>query len=1637
MRAALQNREFQVAAGFANKQQAAREAYEAATGGGGVPDFMQRYHPEAKYNAPFPGTDSTLQAAPRNEDVAKVADDYVGRALPSIGNLPINPDLGKRLADFAQEAQHNPNDPAVKDSYNALNSQIKQQYDAIQKAGYKIEPWTGAGEPYKSSAEMSADVRNNKHLFFLPTQGNFTGAENNLMLKPSGVEGLSNNDLFRAVHDFFGHAKEGLQFGPRGEYNAWREHSQMFTPEAQGALAAETLAQNAFVNFGKHLRTPEGNIPAAGEPGFVPPASRPFAEQKNFVVPPELRRAAQFQPIPPGAKALDWRDLGNDALHPGLHVEALAGKPPAVPISQLQQEGWKTMDFQDNGSFHDYDNRPIFYKDSTGKFPVTPSGVRAASDAASKAFDEAQKFAFEDRGAQYQPKPLEEAKQEPKTILIRHGTTALNNTDPTKDLIRGHKNVQLSDEGRQQAAELGKQLSNSGISRIYSSDLDRTMDTAKEVSKTTGAPVVPDARLRPWKLGNTIEGKPTADMLPKIKALTENPDQKPPGGETFNEFKNRFLEGYHEIQNAHPNEHTAIVTHYRGTKLMDAWRAAGVDNDEVKPDVFEAYDPHKKPGSYQVLDKQGNELPPETARQEGPVTHIPDEELNSLPGMTRAQTLAIEGSRADAQFIPELKPGQGPIAPPEAENARDWPKFGHLVGMWLSPDGSFHGASPNHYQTAEAYITGWTKEDPREAAYKKQWIRVNVDGTDHTVGIMIEGPKPNPAQTKALEQAADSQELPIVRDDGRVIGGHDYSNNVNTAQFKPREEKELELRHWSNVPGLKVLDPAFHGTGLSGDELIRKRDYADLYVPRTYFGTKDYTKEPGLGPEEYRAAVKRNKLYPFQEDPKDLWPTPEEVEAAGYAPMDFRAANTLYENKIAKAGYEGYIHRDAKVAAKFTKTPVQYIGGQYLPSTEPRAIRAAAVQDPETGDIHEGPMHFSAYQAATAAGVKSKDLSKMSEGFVTNEGEFLDRDQALKRAQEMNQLTSSAVVRNEPTLVSEDLNQFKVGAIPAKPAKPAAAQFKPAGAPKLEDFQSEDKIAKALARPGWSLLTATEEKKGPGTAPVNIKANAKLEDRLKELGYDFVPVAGSYKGIDQGQNFLVTGISSQDALALGKEFNQESVLTPHGLVYQDGSVHPAKPEETIVGAAAKKNDFYSQVAGGPAFSMGIDFENKLPPESAPSPVARPEQQMIGGAFSPTKELLSTKDVSDMSPTELKEHYPEALVVPDKENGKPAGVPSDIKESPLYKEAGTEEKAVDTFAKRLADFARQYKDNPAYKDGLRWYSEFVPLLKKHFGEHSQIMAELLAATSPQNNPTQNFAMANDALEMWKRGKFDKQLAKFEEGIKKLEDGSWKKSGAPTEAKFMSDWVDQHDLKPRQSNGKLYNMHSVPVLQVLARKWLENTGGPKTQNFVKNLLGTGHGATYDVWADRTLRRIGYSGHQARWRILPKNAVGVSDADFHFGQKVFAKAAKELGVRPDSLQGGLWFAEKQLWADNGWGRLDLGDFRKEIQNRELLNKGIAQRLATTEAAATAPKAEQGGFDLGDTAQYSPSMNEITKALGDIGELPGYAYRQLMDRARDNHRFGPDAGKYPDELNRGLALQYIAEQKARAPIIESRPLR
>lgn len=277
-----------------------------------------------------------------NEAIRNLAEQYSKTAgiayKPEQKYAQINEALSKRLADFYDRAVHNPDDEAVKASYDALAKETIDQYLAIEAAGYKMEPFEGEGEPYKNSAEAIRDVVENKHLYYLQTGKAFAAGidsppTSNLMLQDSGIEGKPVNDIFRAVHDFFGHAKEGYQFGPRGEFNAWQAHSRMYSDLAQNALASETLAQNSWVNFGPQLRTPEGAVPKMGEPGFVPQAERTFAEQKNVRVPEDLMFEArgQFQPKK-AAKGKKEEKIRRDAQ--GIPLK----KDGTIDIARWQQE---------------------------------------------------------------------------------------------------------------------------------------------------------------------------------------------------------------------------------------------------------------------------------------------------------------------------------------------------------------------------------------------------------------------------------------------------------------------------------------------------------------------------------------------------------------------------------------------------------------------------------------------------------------------------------------------------------------------------------------------------------------------------------------------------------------------------------------------------------------------------------------------------------------------------------------------------------------------------------------------------------------------------------------------------------------------------------------------------------------------------------------------------------------------------------------------------------------------------------------------------------------------------------------------------------------------------------------------------
>jgi hypothetical protein len=231
-----------------------------------------------------------LAADPRLLELVR---DYLAqRGLPDYrGDTPyhpVHPGTSRAIADYYQAAPHAPHDPQVRRAYAALTDETRAQYDwARQQGGIEFEPWLEEGQPYANSQEMRDDALGGHLYHYLG--GDFP--EDSLIHGPSGVEAAghphTHNDLFRAVHDLYGHALYGNQFGPRGEEHAWRTHSRMYSPQARPALSMETRGQNSWVNFGPHLRRPDGSFPNPSDADFVHPARRPYAEQKNNLLPPQ------------------------------------------------------------------------------------------------------------------------------------------------------------------------------------------------------------------------------------------------------------------------------------------------------------------------------------------------------------------------------------------------------------------------------------------------------------------------------------------------------------------------------------------------------------------------------------------------------------------------------------------------------------------------------------------------------------------------------------------------------------------------------------------------------------------------------------------------------------------------------------------------------------------------------------------------------------------------------------------------------------------------------------------------------------------------------------------------------------------------------------------------------------------------------------------------------------------------------------------------------------------------------------------------------------------------------------------------------------------------------------------------------
>lgn len=254
---------------------------------------------------------------------------------PHAGDYP-----PEEMSQVAQQYLHGPDltgTPEAEATYGALKNETLSQ--AATATGGPVSQWVSngrdmvtpnnmrltyvdesAGPAYSDAAAMREDLANG-HLTVRHTLGSedvpnkymgqpVLGANGQPIMVPvttaAGIQEmpLTYNDVFRPVHDIYGHAAAN-DFGQAGELTAWRIHQSLYSPEAQQALANETIGQTA----------------ALGETGDFPPQRVPQIDPEllsSLRHPERVPEAGAEETLPTEAGAEELRGAETPQAHEDL-----------------------------------------------------------------------------------------------------------------------------------------------------------------------------------------------------------------------------------------------------------------------------------------------------------------------------------------------------------------------------------------------------------------------------------------------------------------------------------------------------------------------------------------------------------------------------------------------------------------------------------------------------------------------------------------------------------------------------------------------------------------------------------------------------------------------------------------------------------------------------------------------------------------------------------------------------------------------------------------------------------------------------------------------------------------------------------------------------------------------------------------------------------------------------------------------------------------------------------------------------------------------------------------------------------------------------------------------------------------------
>lgn len=160
----------------------------------------------------------------------------------------------------------------------------------------------------------------------------------------------------------------------------------------------------------------------------------------------------------------------------------------------------------------------------------------------------------------------------PLLLLIRHGENDYVKTSKLAGRLPG---IHLNDRGKKQAQALGEALKDVPIKAIYSSPLERAMETAMPIAEARKLQIVSEPDLMDTNIGSWQGRSLRALRLTRLWKIVQNAPSRFrfPEGESFVESQTRYVTTLERMITRHnkPHDIVAVVFHADPIKLAVAY----------------------------------------------------------------------------------------------------------------------------------------------------------------------------------------------------------------------------------------------------------------------------------------------------------------------------------------------------------------------------------------------------------------------------------------------------------------------------------------------------------------------------------------------------------------------------------------------------------------------------------------------------------------------------------------------------------------------------------------------------------------------------------------------------------------------------------------------------------------------------------------------------------------------------------------------------------------------------------------------------------------------------------------------------------------------------------------------------------